>query len=133
MTDNQTDGTLIPRSLFVYALIYGGLVVLAGVLGTKIAEIGPFGSLGALHVESGIFAFFRSAAKSEGFHTPRVPRGIFGEEEAEILDKLVRSGVTWKDCWIVRLGGKPWQPIFWWERPKACSSLQIRGIAAVGG
>ena len=51
MTDNQASGTMIPRSLFVYALLYGGLVVLAGVLGTKISEIGP------LHVESGIFAF----------------------------------------------------------------------------
>lgn len=41
----------IARSLFIFSLIYGGLVVLAGVLGTKISEIGP------LHVESGIFAF----------------------------------------------------------------------------
>lgn len=41
----------IARSLFIFSLVYGGLVVLAGVLGTKISEIGP------LHVESGIFAF----------------------------------------------------------------------------
>lgn len=49
MTD--TPAPAYPRSLLIYALIYGGLVVLAGVLGTKISEIGP------LHVESGIFAF----------------------------------------------------------------------------
>ena len=41
MTDSPSTGTMIPRSLFVYALLYGGLVVLAGVLGTKISEIGP--------------------------------------------------------------------------------------------
>lgn len=41
----------IARSLFIFSLVYGGLVVLAGVLGIKISEIGP------LHVESGIFAF----------------------------------------------------------------------------
>ncbi len=52
MTD-QTRSLIIPRSLFIFSLLYGGLVVLAGVLGTKLAEIGP------LHVESGIFAFLQ--------------------------------------------------------------------------
>lgn len=48
---------VIPRSLFVYALLYGGLVVLAGVLGTKLASLGHWPVLGDLAVESGIFAF----------------------------------------------------------------------------
>ncbi len=41
----------IPRSLFVYALLYGGMTVLAGVLGNKQVALGP------LAVEAGIFAF----------------------------------------------------------------------------
>ena len=51
MTDSNAAGAAIPKSLFIFSLVYGGLVVLAGVLGTKIANIGP------LNVESGIFAF----------------------------------------------------------------------------
>lgn len=47
----------ISRSLFVFSLLYGGLVVLAGVLGTKLASLGHWPLLGDLAVESGIFAF----------------------------------------------------------------------------
>jgi queuosine precursor transporter len=43
----------MPRSLFVFSLIYGGLVCMAGVLGTKIVVLGP------LTVEAGIFAFLQ--------------------------------------------------------------------------
>lgn len=50
-------GASIPRSLFVFALLYGGLAVLAGVLGTKLASLGHWPVLGDLAVESGIFAF----------------------------------------------------------------------------
>lgn len=53
----QEQGAGIPRSLFVFALLYGGLVVLAGVLGTKLASLGHWPLLGDLAVESGIFAF----------------------------------------------------------------------------
>ena len=41
----------LPRSLFVYALVYGGMVCMAGVLGAKQVALGP------LAVEAGIFAF----------------------------------------------------------------------------
>ena len=41
----------IPRSLFVFALFYGGMTCIAGVLGNKQVELGP------LAVEAGIFAF----------------------------------------------------------------------------
>ena len=41
----------ISGSLFVFALIYGGMTVLAGVLGNKQVALGP------LAVEAGIFAF----------------------------------------------------------------------------
>ncbi len=47
----------IPRALFIYSLLYGGLVCTAGVLGTKLASLGAWPVLGALAVESGIFAF----------------------------------------------------------------------------
>lgn len=43
----------LPRSLFIYSLIYGGLVCIAGVLGTKIIALGP------LTVEAGILAFLQ--------------------------------------------------------------------------
>jgi len=39
------------RSLFVFSLLYGGMVVIAGVLGVKQVALGP------LAVEAGIFAF----------------------------------------------------------------------------
>lgn len=41
----------ISRSLFVFAILYGGMTVLAGVLGAKQAALGP------LAVEAGIFPF----------------------------------------------------------------------------
>jgi len=47
----------ISRSIFVFALLYGGLVCIAGVLGTKLASLGTWPVLGPLAVESGIFAF----------------------------------------------------------------------------
>jgi uncharacterized integral membrane protein (TIGR00697 family) len=47
----------IPRALFTYSLLYGGLVCTAGVLGTKLASLGTWPVLGSLAVESGIFAF----------------------------------------------------------------------------
>ena len=48
MTDAQPA---IPRPLFVYSLLYGGMTVIAGVLGFKQVALGP------LAVEAGIFAF----------------------------------------------------------------------------
>jgi len=56
-TISATSARSLPRSLFVFALIYGGLVVLAGILGTKLASLGTWPALGGLAVESGIFAF----------------------------------------------------------------------------
>ena len=43
--------TAFPRSLFGYAVFYGGMVCIAGVLGNKQVALGP------LAVEAGIFAF----------------------------------------------------------------------------
>jgi uncharacterized integral membrane protein (TIGR00697 family) len=48
----------IPRSLFIFALLYGGMTVLAGVLGNKQVALGP------LAVEAGIFPFLMLVALS---------------------------------------------------------------------
>ncbi len=50
MTD-QAAAPAIPRSLFAFAILYGGMVCIAGVLGNKQVALGP------LAVEAGIFAF----------------------------------------------------------------------------
>jgi len=50
MTDAPASSP-IPKPLFLFALLYGGMTVLAGVLGAKQVALGP------LAVEAGIFAF----------------------------------------------------------------------------
>lgn len=47
----------IPPALLLYALFYGGMAVLAGVLGAKLADAGTWPLIGRMTVESGIFAF----------------------------------------------------------------------------
>ena len=53
MTTSIRSTGAISRSLFVFSLVYGGLVCIAGVLGTKIVALGP------LTVEAGIIAFLQ--------------------------------------------------------------------------
>ncbi|HYD23655.1 MAG TPA: queuosine precursor transporter [Croceibacterium sp.] len=48
---HATPPQALPKPLFLFALIYGGMTVLAGVLGAKQVALGP------LAVEAGIFAF----------------------------------------------------------------------------
>jgi queuosine precursor transporter len=67
----------VPRSLFIYALIYGGLVCMAGVLGTKIVALGP------LTVEAGIFAFLQLVVLSSA---------VAELHGTEVANKLVRYG-----------------------------------------
>jgi uncharacterized integral membrane protein (TIGR00697 family) len=63
MTDQAAPAPLISRSLFAFAIFYGGMVCIAGVLGNKqvglgpLSAIGPLLGLGPLAVEAGIFAF----------------------------------------------------------------------------
>jgi hypothetical protein len=47
----ETQPRALPLSLFAFAIFYGGMVCIAGVLGNKQVALGP------LAVESGIFAF----------------------------------------------------------------------------
>jgi len=51
MNDTGNTALRLPRSLFAFAIFYGGMVCIAGVLGNKQVALGP------LAVESGIFAF----------------------------------------------------------------------------
>ena len=61
MTAAPSGATAAPpltRSLFLFSIIYGGMVVLAGVLGNKQVALGP------LAVEAGIFPFLMLVAIS---------------------------------------------------------------------
>ena len=51
MTDQAAPAPVISPSLFAFAIFYGGMVCIAGVLGNKQVALGP------LAVEAGIFAF----------------------------------------------------------------------------
>lgn len=73
----------LPRSLFVFSLLYGGLAVLAGVLGTKLASLGHWPMLGDLAVESGIFAFLLLVVMASAVAE------LFGQDMA---NRLVRYG-----------------------------------------
>lgn len=80
---NQTSAPAIPRSLFIFSLLYGGLCVLAGVLGTKLASLGHWPVFGDLAVESGIFAFLLLVVISSAVAE------LFGRDMA---NRLVRYG-----------------------------------------
>ena len=67
----------IPRSLFLFAVLYGGMTCIAGVLGAKQVSLGP------LAVEAGIFPFLLLVALSS------VVAELHGRETA---DRLVRFG-----------------------------------------
>ena len=66
-----------PRSLFLFSILYGGMVCIAGVLGAKQVSIGP------LAVEAGIFAFILLIVLGS------TVAELYGRETA---DRLVRIG-----------------------------------------
>ncbi len=72
MTNNN-----IPRSLFVFSIIYGGMVTIAGVLGAKQVALGP------LAVEAGIFPFLLLVVISSTISE------LHGKN---VADRLVRYG-----------------------------------------
>jgi len=51
LTDTSIPTQIVPRSLQTYAVLYGGLLVVAGVLGFKLIQLGP------LAVPGGVFGF----------------------------------------------------------------------------
>lgn len=79
----QNQTAVFPRSLFIFSLFYGGLCVLAGVMGVKLASLGTWPVLGDLAVESGIFAFLFLVIISSAIAE------LFGRERA---NQLVRYG-----------------------------------------
>lgn len=82
-TPSQAPAAAIPKSLFVFSLLYGGLCVLAGVMGVKLAALGDWPLLGSLAVESGIFAFLFLVIISSAVAE------LFGQDTA---NQLVRFG-----------------------------------------
>lgn len=53
-----TSETAVPaRSLQQFAVLYGGLLVVAGVLGFKLIKLGPLFGIGPLAVPGGVFGF----------------------------------------------------------------------------
>jgi hypothetical protein len=58
-SDARTAPATLTKSLFLFTIIYGGMVVLAGVLGNKQVALGPW-----LAVEAGIFPFLLLVALS---------------------------------------------------------------------
>ncbi len=66
----------IPRALFVFSVLYGGMVCIAGVLGVKQVALGP------LAVEAGIFAFLILVALSSAIAE------LFGQKVATSLVRL---------------------------------------------
>lgn len=77
MPDNVAQAPAFPRSLFLFALFYGGMVTLGGVLGAKQVALGP------LAVEAGIFPFLTLVGISSGISE------LHGKDAA---DRLVRLG-----------------------------------------
>jgi len=83
MHDHANPAPAIPRSLFAVSLLYGGMCVLAGVLGVKLASLGSWPVLGDLAVESGIFAFLLLVVMASAVAE------LFGQDTA---NRLVRFG-----------------------------------------
>lgn len=79
MTDEPSTrpASFIPKSLFVFSVVYGGMVCIAGVLGNKQVSLGP------LAVEAGIFPFLLLVILSS------VVAALHGKK---IADRLVQFG-----------------------------------------
>ncbi len=69
--------TILPRALFAFALLYGGMTCIAGVLGAKQVALGP------LAVEAGIFPFLMLVSISSAV------AALYGKT---IAQQLVRFG-----------------------------------------
>ncbi len=74
---NHSPSSPIPLPLFIFALLYGGMTCIAGVLGAKQVALGP------LAVEAGIFPFLMLVALSSAVAE------LYGRQNA---NRLVRFG-----------------------------------------
>jgi queuosine precursor transporter len=94
----------LARSLFAFALFYGGMVCIAGVLGNKqvalgpVSAIGPLLGVGPLAVEAGIFAFLllvvTSSAVAE-LHGAAVANRLVRIGFVPLIVALLLSWVVW--------------------------------------
>ncbi len=73
----MTKSNLIPRSLFAFAVLYGGMTCIAGILGAKQVALGP------LAVEAGIFPFLLLVVLSSA---------VAELHGREVANRLVRFG-----------------------------------------
>jgi uncharacterized integral membrane protein (TIGR00697 family) len=73
--DTPTSGAepKLPRALFIYSILYGGMVCMAGVLGVKQVALGP------LAVEAGIFGFLILVVLSSSIAE------LYGQKTATLL------------------------------------------------
>jgi len=72
----NTSSPAYPRALFVYSILYGGMVCMAGVLGVKQVALGP------LAVEAGIFGFLILVVLSSAIAE------LYGQKTATALVRL---------------------------------------------
>ena len=72
----NTDLPAFPRSLFIFSVLYGGMVCIAGVLGVKQVALGP------LAVEAGIFGFLLLVVLSSAISE------LHGQKTATFLVRL---------------------------------------------
>lgn len=72
--DNATPA--IPRALFIFSILYGGMVCIAGVLGVKQVALGP------LAVEAGVFPFLLLVVLSSAVAE------LYGQKTATSLVRL---------------------------------------------
>lgn len=72
----ESPAPALPRSLFVFSVLYGGMVCIAGVLGVKQVALGP------LAVEAGIFAFLLLVVLSSAVSE------LYGQKIATALVRL---------------------------------------------
>jgi uncharacterized integral membrane protein (TIGR00697 family) len=115
MTTDQTPA--VPRSLFLYAIFYGGMVCIAGVLGNKQVAL-P----GGLAVEAGIFAFLLLVITSSAVaelhgpaHANRLVRFGFVPLIASILLSILVLAIppspqmdpARRDAFALMMGGTP--------------------------
>lgn len=75
MTDTS-PAPAIPRALFVFSILYGGMVCMAGVMGVKQVALGP------LAVEAGIFGFLILVVVSSAVAE------LYGQKTATALVRL---------------------------------------------
>lgn len=91
--NSASGGMTMPRGLFVYLLLYGGMTVIAGVLAFKQVQLWPT----QLAVESGIFAFLMLVVISSTIAQ------LYGERMANrlVLWGFVPLGISAALIWLV--------------------------------